>query len=218
MLGVWSLLSWLAERSPGVSISFALCLSIQCAGVTVMMAGYIKGGAAAIPLVAALMAVTIGSTLIAKRFPSQASGAASSCLLAPAILGIGVVGLFGVLFIGRFFGRLSTASALTMMLAPLLCWATETPLLRDRKPWLVGTTRLTLVTIPLLVVLFAAKRVFDREMSPLLGKAPVFQVDDAAFAPSTHSHRSLQDQSTGAFQDADAYGRMAGIFHKAAAD
>ncbi len=60
----------------------------------------------------------------------------------PAILGIGVVGLFGLLFIGRFFGRLSTGCALTMLLAPLLCWVTEMPLLRHRKPWLVGSLRL----------------------------------------------------------------------------
>lgn len=52
---LWSLLSWLSSRSGGLSISFALCLAIQCSGVAVMLAGYIKGGAAAIPLVATLL-------------------------------------------------------------------------------------------------------------------------------------------------------------------
>jgi hypothetical protein len=132
-----------------------------------MMAGYIKGGAAAFPLAATLVATTIGARLIAKR-----SGV-------PASIGIGVVGLFGLLFIGRFFGRLSTGSALAMLLAPLLCWATEAPLLRHRKPWLVGSLRLALVAIPLLVVLAAAKRDFDRDMAPLLGKAQ---------APGFHRH------------------------------
>ena len=47
LAGLWGLLSWLSQRSPGVSIPLALCLTTQCAGLTVMMAGYIKGGAAA---------------------------------------------------------------------------------------------------------------------------------------------------------------------------
>jgi hypothetical protein len=159
LAGLWVLLSWLLQRSPGISIPFALGLTIQCAGLTVMMAGYIKGGAAAFPLAATLVATAFAARLIAKR-----AGV-------PAILGIGVVGLFSLLFIGRYFGRLSTGSALTMLLAPLLCWATEIPLLRHRKPWLVGSLRLALVAIPLLVVLAVAKRNFDRDMAPLLGEA-----------------------------------------------
>lgn len=158
LAGLWGLLSWLSWRSPGVSVPFALCLTTQCAGLTVMMAGYIKGGAAAFPFAATIVATTIGARLITKRSA------------APAILGIGVVGLFGLLFIGRFFGRLSTGCALAMLLAPLLCWATETPLLRHRNSWLVGSLRLVLVTIPLVVVLAVAKRDFDRGMAPLLGK------------------------------------------------
>lgn len=164
LAALWGLLSRLSQRNPGVSIPLALCLTTQCAGLTVMMAGYIKGGAAAFPLVATLLATTIGARLITKR-----SGAAAN-FGSPAIIGIGVVGLFGLLFIGRFFGRLSTGSALAMLLAPLLCWVTETPLLRRRQPWLVGSIRLVLVAIPLVVVLVLAKRDFDRDMAPLLGK------------------------------------------------
>jgi hypothetical protein len=80
------------------------------------------------------------------------------------------VGLFGVLFIGIFFGRLAILSALTMLLAPLLCWSTELPLFRQQKTWLVGSIRLGLVTLVLLGVLAVAKRTFDRDMAPLLGK------------------------------------------------
>ncbi len=166
LAGVWVLLSWLSRRSPGVSIPLALCLTTQCAGLTVMMAGYIKGGAAAFLLVATLLATTIAVGLIAKRAGSP------SIVDAPAILGIGVIGLFSLLFIGLFFGRLSTGGALVLLLAPLLCWATETPLLRHRKPWIVGSLRLVLVAIPLVVVLAVAKRDFDRDMAPLLGKGP----------------------------------------------
>ena len=158
----WGLLSWLSQRSPGVSIPFALHLSTLCAGLCVMMGGYIKGGAAAVPLAATLAATAIGARLITKRTGASANFGAL------AILGIGVVGLFGLLFIGLFFGRISTGSALTMLLAPLLCWTTETPLLRHRKPWLVGSLRLALVAIPLMVVLALAKSNFDRKMAPLL--------------------------------------------------
>jgi predicted PurR-regulated permease PerM len=91
-------------------------------------------------------------------------------LSAPAIVGVGVVGLFGLLFVGHFFGRLSTGYGLAMLLSPLLCWVTEMPPLRHRKPWVVGSLRLVLIAIPLLVVLAAAKRDFDRDMAPLLGK------------------------------------------------
>lgn len=163
---LWCLLAWLSQRTPGVSIPLALCLTIQCVGLTVMMAGYIKGGAAAFPLAATLVATTLAAGLVAPRI------GASAAFDGTAILGIGVVGLFGLLFIGRFFGRLSTGCAVTMLLSPLLCWATEIPLLRHRKPWLVASLRMALVAIPLLVVLAVAKREFDREMAPLLGIVP----------------------------------------------
>jgi hypothetical protein len=165
LASLWVLLSWLFQRGPGVSIPLALSLATPCAGLTIMMAGYIKGGAAALPLAATLVGTTIGARVFARRLPERAG--------APGILGIGVVGLFGLLFIGRFFGRLSTGSALAILLAPLLCWATEMPPLRDRKPWLVGSLRLVLVAIPLVAVLTVAKRDFDRDMAPLLGQLPI---------------------------------------------
>jgi hypothetical protein len=159
LAGMWALMSWLSQRSPGMSIPLALGLAIQCTGLTVMMAGYLKGGAAAFPLAAALVATSIAGGLVTKR-----SDRAS-------IIGIGVVGLFGLLFIGRFFGRLSTVSAVVLLLAPLLCWVSELPFLRCRSPWLVGSLRFLLVAMALAVVLAMAKRDFDREMAPLLGKA-----------------------------------------------
>ena len=182
LAGVWGLLSWLSQRSPGVSISLALSLATQCAGLTVMLAGYINGGAAAFPLATTLVATTIAATLFAKR-----SGA-------PSVLGIGVVGLFGLLFVGRFFGGISTGCALAMLLAPLLCWATEVPRLRNQKPWLVGSLRLVLVAIPLVVVLAMAKRDFDRDMAPLLGKVPAstFQFESSGLVQGPASLNTVK--------------------------
>ena len=163
LAGTWGLLAWLSQRSAGVSVPLALGLTTQCAGLTVMMAGYLKGGTAAFPLAATIVATAIAAKLITKRSGAPANQGSS------AIIGTGVVGLFGLLFIGRFFGRLSTGVALAMLLIPLLCWVTEVPLLRNRKPWQVGSLRLLLVAISLLVVLAVAKRDFDRNMAPLLG-------------------------------------------------
>ena len=156
--GTWGMLSWLSERSGGCSIPLALALTIQCAGLCIMMAGYIKGGAATFPFTAALVGTTLAASLVVKR---------SSIT---AMLGIGMVELFGILFIGRFFGRISTGFALTMLVTPLLCWVSEFPTLRQRKPWLVGTFRLLLVAIPLVVALVLAKQDFDKAMTPLLGQ------------------------------------------------
>lgn len=159
---VWSLLAALSTRAPGVSLPVALCMAIQSTAVTVMLAGYINGGAAGLPLVATLLATTAAIWLVSRRSVSAAS------FHCPAILGIGVVGLFSLLFVGRFFGRLSTPVAITILAAPLLCWATEALPPRYRKPWFVGTLRLVAVAIPLVAVLALAKIDFDRDMAPLL--------------------------------------------------
>ncbi|MEQ9410754.1 MAG: hypothetical protein RIK87_23790 [Fuerstiella sp.] len=167
LVGIQVLLVRLSERSPGVSIPLALCLTIQSAGMTVMLAGYIKGGAAALPVVATLAATTVVLWLVRNRSDGSAvCGTAVSVL--SVIVGIGVVGLFGVVFIGHFFGRLSMGSALTLLLAPLLCWVPQLPQIRPRSPLVIGLLRLVLVAIPLIVVLTLAKQTFDREMGPLL--------------------------------------------------
>ncbi len=156
LIGLWRLLTLLSERSPGISIPLALAMTTQSGGLTIMMAGYIKGGAATIPLAAALVGTTVATYLMRKE--SNLRG----------IMGIGLVGLFGVLFIGRFFGRLSTVCALTLLVTPLLLWVSEMPLLKHRKPWLVASLSFLLIAIPLAVILVLAKQDFDLKMAPLL--------------------------------------------------
>lgn len=159
---LWSLLSWLSRRSPGSSLPFALSLAILSAGATIMMSGYIKGGATAFPLATIIIATTVSVRL------STNGCTPTNHLVTAVILGIGVVGLFGLLLIGRFFGALSDGCALTVLMSPLLCWVTELPLFKDRKPWIVDAIRLIVVAIPLLLVLTEAKLDFDREIAPLL--------------------------------------------------
>src|SRR5438270_569729 len=83
---------------------------------------------AALPLAAALAGVALAAVPLAARPGMEGA------------LGIGVIGLFGLLFVGRFFGGLSTARALAVFFAPLLCWVSEIPQLRGRKPWLIAGT------------------------------------------------------------------------------
>lgn len=158
----WGISSWLCSRSGTVIIPFSFQMALLCAAFTIMMAGYLKGGAVGITLVAALTATTLTGWLLAGGHPVESQFEASS------LIGIGAVGLFSLLMIGRFFGELSTGEGLAVLLAPLLCWLTEIGGLQTKNPWLANIVRSMLVGIALLIVLFIAKRNFDREMGPLL--------------------------------------------------
>lgn len=149
---IWLLLIKLQERAPSISLPLALALTIQSAGVAIMLAGYLKGGAAAIIATAALL----GATLASLRPPS------------PSLIGVGVVSLASLLTIGVYFGRLPPLSAVALAGAPLLCWTTELPWLKQQRPWIVASLRLALVALVAAIVLMIAKRKFDIEMAPLL--------------------------------------------------
>ena len=82
---------------------------------------------------------------------------------------MGVLSVFSILILGRFFGELSTGRAVVIFLAPVLCWATELPAIRNRKPWLIAAVRLALVAIPLAAVLFLAQRDFARNSAATAG-------------------------------------------------
>ena len=154
---VWWSMSRLSRRSSGSSILLAIALATQAAAINIMLAGYITGGAAALPLTAALIGTSIAA-IVCRAQPASRGAVA-----------MGVVGLFGLLFVGRFYGGLSTSHALAMLLAPMLCWVTEAPQFRQQLPRHRAILNLLLVAIPLLVVLILAKLAFDRDMAPLIG-------------------------------------------------
>jgi len=153
---VWQLLERLEERSSGAAVPVALALTLQSAGLAIMLAGYLKGGAAAFPIAASLAGVALASR-----------GLSQSASL-PSPLGVAVVSLYGILLIGRFFGGLSTGTALVMLLAPLAAWIAEFPPLRPRTPRLLGALQILLTAIPLLAVLGLAARDFVQRTLPLL--------------------------------------------------
>lgn len=166
---VWALLMWLADRTGAVSVVGTLVLTTLAAGAAVMLAGYVGGGAAALPLAACLGATSV-APLALRRRTADDPGRKGEPLTdgGAAILSVGVTTLFGLLLVGHFFGRLSISSTAVMGLAPLLGWASELPILRNRSARARGAVRIVLVAIPLAVLLVLAKQRFDRELAPLL--------------------------------------------------
>jgi hypothetical protein len=148
LMVVWWALDRLVQRSPGISISLAVAEVSVAAGLALMLSGYATGGQAALPLAAGLVGVAV-ATWVCKTAPAT-----------PGVLGVGLVGLFGILILGRFFGELTTGRAIALFLAPLLAWGAELSALRGRKPWQVAATRMALVTIPIAIVLFLAQQDF----------------------------------------------------------
>jgi hypothetical protein len=154
---VWALLALLESRTSERSASPALALTALAAGLTVMLSGYFRGGLMALPLAGAVAGTTAAS------FAAPAQRGAGGCL------GVGVVGLFGVLLIGRFFGSLPTASALALLAAPLLAWVGEAPGVRRLRPALRAAVRLALVAVPLAVVVTDAVIRFVEESATHYG-------------------------------------------------
>jgi hypothetical protein len=120
--GLWGCVAAWADRWPRgrIPIATALALTMICAGGLIMFSGYVSGGAATLPLSAALVATVVTGSLLTRDANVQAP------------IGIGVVGLSGLLFIGHYFGGLSAGVAAALLLAPLLGWMPE--LLR-RNHW-----------------------------------------------------------------------------------
>src|SRR5262249_26837639 len=115
------------------------------AGLVVMLSGYATGGQLGVPLAAALGGVALGS-LVRKGKPGT-EGA----------LGVGGVGLFGLLVIGRLFAGLTDLNAALLFAAPLLGWLPE--LLRGR-PRIRAVLRLGVVAIPVVIALVLAQQKF----------------------------------------------------------
>jgi hypothetical protein len=150
---VWMLLGWLQARSSGRVVALAIALSAAAAGVAVMFSGYRLAGEMGLPLAAALAGATLASFAVSAQ-PHQGWS-----------LGVGIVGLFSVLLLGRCFGTLSTSWALSLMLAPLLAWVPECPGLGRLGPRIRFVAQLVLVAIPLVFVVVSARQKFTEEFN-----------------------------------------------------
>jgi hypothetical protein len=145
---IWAAVWLLAERSSSRSVPFVL--AIVCAGtsVTVMLSGYASGGLIGLSLSAALFGALIASLVLTGT--PEING----------LVGVGVVGLFALVMVGRFFGQLTTVNAALLFCAPLLCWLAELPFVRRGGTVLHGMVRVILPAIPVAVALILAQQQF----------------------------------------------------------
>jgi len=162
---VWAATAWLARRSPGRAVPFSLAGACAGAGVLVMLTGYASGGQLGLPLAAALAAAAIAS--LAVKGPPEPGG----------MVGLGVVGLFSILMIGRFFGNLSTVPAVVVFAAPLLGWLPE---LAHRWPRVRAALGVVLVGVPVIVVLALAAQKFVKDSKSSAPGSSGPSIDDYA--------------------------------------
>ncbi|HEY7154267.1 MAG TPA: hypothetical protein VH575_09955 [Gemmataceae bacterium] len=149
---VWGLLARLHRRAPGRSLPIALALTCAAAGVTVMLSGYLSGGQLTLPLAASLIGAAAAS-LVLSAAPNSTGW-----------LGPGIVGLFGVLAMGRFFADLTTAHAFALFSAPLLGWLPELPGFRWLRLSLRGLARVVLIAAAALAV---AAQAHEKSSTPV---------------------------------------------------
>jgi hypothetical protein len=145
LLVVWALLALLQARTSERAASPALVLACLAASLTVMLSGYLTGGLLGLPLAGALA----GAALAAPAAPQTSR-----------YLAVGMIGLFSLLVIGRFFGSLPDQTAAWLLLAPLVAWLPELPGVRKLSLSQRAVVRVALVAVPLLLVVLHAEKKF----------------------------------------------------------
>ncbi|MFM2095681.1 MAG: hypothetical protein RIS70_2805 [Planctomycetota bacterium] len=153
---VWWLVVRIDAAGAGPVVPLSLAMSIMSGGMLVILGGYIKGGSASLPLAGAMLGFGAANCMRATPRPSS------------PVLSLGVVSLFGIVFVGRFFGRVTTATGITTVLAPLLAGLPILLRIPTQRSRLRFVLAVVLVAIPLTIVVAIAKRDFDIRMAPLL--------------------------------------------------
>lgn len=145
---LWAALSALASRTSSLAVYWMLILDALATAVTVMLSGYYRAGLLGLGLAGAMTGAALSAHTL--RFP----------LSARASTGMGVIGVFTVVLMGRFFGTLPDGLAACLLFAPCLAWLVELPRLRDSAPIWRATRRLTCVSLPLIVAIVIAQQRF----------------------------------------------------------
>jgi hypothetical protein len=148
LLAAWTVLNRLATRRGALTALGCVAGAVLGAGLVIMLSGYATGGQFGVPLAAGLGGAALGS-LVRKGKPGG-----------EAALGVGVVGLFALLVVGRLFADLTTLNAALLFAAPLLGWLPE--LLPARRGIRVAL-RLGLAAVPVVVALALAQAKFTAD-------------------------------------------------------
>jgi hypothetical protein len=152
LLAAWAAMNRLAARTGGRAALWATAGVVLAAGLVTMLSGYATGGQLGVPLAAGLAGVALTSIAHNKRY----AGAA-------AALGVGTVGLFGLLLVGRLFAGLTTLNAGLLFAAPLLGWLPEVfPARRGFRP----VMRLALTAVPVVIAALLAYQQFVAGSAP----------------------------------------------------
>jgi hypothetical protein len=151
LLANWALLALLVRRTSSRSIAIAVAVACAGAAVAVMLSGYATGGEIGLPFAAALAGVAVASL------------GAGRGTIAIGALGVGIVGLFGLVVMGRFFGELHLNLACLVFFAPLLAWLPELPYVRRLNGNLRASACILLTAVPVAAALAIAARDFARE-------------------------------------------------------
>jgi hypothetical protein len=159
VFGVWLLLV-LGNRQVSGAAAAATTVSLQSAGIVMFLALYLGGGKASLPLAGALVGALSAGAAYADRSARAAHG--------ETLLSLTVIGLAGLLVVGRFFSRVATGEAVVLLAAPLLTLVGELPLVAKRRPWIVATVKIVLAAVPPAIVVYLAKRAFDRDSHLLM--------------------------------------------------
>ncbi|MFO0811422.1 MAG: hypothetical protein U0746_22560 [Gemmataceae bacterium] len=126
----------------------SLGLAGAVAAVAVMLSGYATGGQLGFALAGALAGVVTASLIVSGPILGGAAG-------------VGVVGLFSLLVIGRFFGNLSTTNAALLFAAPLVGSLMGRARGGRPSPWLWNAGRLSLTLVPAAMALALAVQQFS---------------------------------------------------------
>jgi hypothetical protein len=144
LMAMWTAINRLSVRTGGRLAVLCVTGPVLGAGLVVMLSGYASGGQLGVPLSAGLGGVALGSV-------AWKAQPASECAV-----GIGVVGLFALLVVGRLFAGLTELHTALVLVAPLLGW------LPEFLPWRRGRAalRLGFVAAPVVVALVLAQQKF----------------------------------------------------------
>jgi hypothetical protein len=163
LAAIWAAMSRLESRTSTSTVQWVLVLDALATAVTVMLSGYYQAGILGLGVAGALAGATLASHFVWSQSPTGGA------------LGIGLIGVFAVVLMGRFFGALSSSLAAGLLLAPLLAWICELPRLRKLSSGWRSAGRLASVAIALAVVVIIAERKFaaasTANSSPVLSKA-----------------------------------------------
>lgn len=138
----------------------ALSLAILTTGFATMLAGYLKGGAAALPLAGA-MAATACAAYGRREAPDEPG-------IGAGVIRLGAASLVGLALIGRFFGNLATLDATLLCLAPLGALAPRLVAPRLARDWRGVLLGLLVAAMPLAVVVARAISTFQQKFQPLM--------------------------------------------------